>query len=166
MLGLCEGRFLWLTPRLAYSLKPFETPEIISVVERRGFRLGRYLDQGIQEALCGCTKASCLLNLSQAASVMTPDKNKKPLPYSTSVYLENPRTPEQWRFALQLVKMMYLKSLWNQCSQRCGQLLLEPQTRVRGAIIPRIMNLTDNRKSPILCRLPILISIQRCRVMP
>lgn len=59
---------------------------------------------------------------------MTPSKEKKPLPPSSSsnmtvVVLDKPTTYLQWHTALQQVKVLYLKRQYKQCASRCNQLL-------------------------------------------
>lgn len=59
---------------------------------------------------------------------MTPSKEKKPLPPSSSsnmtvVVLDKPSTYLQWHTALQQVKVLYLKRQYKQCASRCTQLL-------------------------------------------
>ncbi len=57
---------------------------------------------------------------------MTPDKNKKPLPSSTSfIFPERPTTYQQWKLNLQAVKILYLRGQWKHCAARCCQLLNE-----------------------------------------
>lgn len=68
---------------------------------------------------------------------MTPSKNKRPLPSSTSIaFSEPPETLQQWRSALGKVNILYLRGQWKYCSTQCGQLLLEAKTQV-GSNIPQ-----------------------------
>ena len=67
---------------------------------------------------------------------MTPDRSKRPLPSSTSFVLpEHPTTYQQWKTALQRVKILYLRGQWKHCVARCRQLLVEARSPV-SAIYP------------------------------
>lgn len=62
---------------------------------------------------------------------MTPSKEKLPLPSSTSMaFPVQPITFDQWKTALQQVKLLYQKRQWKECVARCNQLLLEPKISV------------------------------------
>lgn len=62
---------------------------------------------------------------------MTPNKNKRPLPSSTSMaFPEPPETFLQWKAALRQVNILYTKAQWKHCAAQCNQLLLEAKTQV------------------------------------
>lgn len=64
---------------------------------------------------------------------MTPSKDKRPLPSSTSMaFHQSPELPEtfqQWKTALEQVNILYLKGQWKHCSAQCSQLLLKAKTQ-------------------------------------
>lgn len=61
---------------------------------------------------------------------MTPSKNKRPLPSSTSMALpEPPETFQQWKTALEHVHVLFMRGQWKQCSAQCSQILLEGKTQ-------------------------------------
>lgn len=65
---------------------------------------------------------------------MTPSKNKRPLPSSTSMashqFSEPPETFQQWKTALEQVNILYLRGQWKHCSALCNTLLLEAKNQV------------------------------------
>lgn len=95
-------------------------------------------------------------------TIMTPDKTKRPLPSSTSMaFPEQPRTRQQWRLALQRVKLLYVRGQWKQCAARCGQLLSQAVIPVRKiGDSPRRYSL-NRAPSPFLCTRPTFTSTQR-----
>ena len=65
------------------------------------------------------------------SATMTPSKNKRPLPSSTStIFPEPPETFQQWRTALKKVNILYLRGQWKECFAKCNRLLLEAKTQV------------------------------------
>ena len=66
---------------------------------------------------------------------MTPDKQKEPLPMSkTEIFFKRPSSYEQWKTALQCLKVLYLKGQWKQCSIRCQKLLEDADPRVSSVV--------------------------------
>ena len=62
---------------------------------------------------------------------MTPNKNKRPLPSSTSMaFPEPPETFLQWKAALMQVAILYMRGQWKHCAAQCTQLLLEAKAPV------------------------------------
>ncbi|KAM0804029.1 hypothetical protein BDR22DRAFT_641403 [Usnea florida] len=57
---------------------------------------------------------------------MTPSKDKRPLPSTTSMaFPKPPETFQQWKTALDQVKFLHLKGRWKECLAQCNQLLIE-----------------------------------------